>query len=152
MKNADQNSTFAREGGGQGSAEAGPDAATPRPWEHNGLLPKNYQGETFDSYGACAIWQVEKPICTTRFSVGRFKELSREEQDANARLIVRCVNSHDALVSALQQIAGAWPHNTTAQICDVSGINDGKDRAIKLEFAVDIARAALSAPAKAEAQ
>lgn len=34
--------------------------------------------------------------------------ISREECDANAELIVRCVNSHDTLVHALQMAEKAW--------------------------------------------
>ena len=36
----------------------------------------------------------------------RHRNMSEAEDQANAKLIVRCVNSHDALLEALQAIAG----------------------------------------------
>jgi hypothetical protein len=47
------------------------------------------------------------------------------------------------LEKALQSIANLWPVETSAKISSVSGINDGRSRAILAESAVTIARNAL---------
>lgn len=62
-----------------------------------------------------------------------------EQAMADARLIV----SAPDMFAALEGIAALWPHNTTAKIDDVNGINDGKNRAILLEAAVTMARSAI---------
>lgn len=59
------------------------DKATPRPWEYNAT-----RGE---------IEQNEERIAKLRFT-------DEETIDANGRLIVRAVNSHDALVEALEAV------------------------------------------------
>lgn len=50
----------------------------------------------------------------------------------------------DELIAALRNIANLWPLQTTADILSVSGINDGRSRAIIAESAVTIARTVLS--------
>jgi hypothetical protein len=47
------------------------------------------------------------------------------------------------LEKALRSIATLWPIETSAKIGSVSGINDGRSRAILAESAVNIARKAL---------
>lgn len=48
------------------------------------------------------------------------------------------------LRSSLKSIAALWPEGNGADVLAVSGINDGKSRAILLEAALNIARAALA--------
>jgi hypothetical protein len=56
---------------------------------------------------------------------------------------VNNLTREETLEKALQSIANLWPIETTAKINSVSGINDGKSRAIIAEGAVTIARKAL---------
>lgn len=61
---------------------------TPTPWKVNGI------DHIFTTN--------EKLIATTFIDAG----MTREDRKANAEHIVRCVNSHDALVGALRDITG----------------------------------------------
>ena len=66
----------------------------------------------------------------------QFIEVSLDDYNGKSETIRRYTN-------ALHNIAELWPLETSAKIASVSGINDGKSRAIIAEGAVTIARKAL---------
>lgn len=70
---------------------------TPGPWKANNI-------KTDPTDLACAIWDKkgEIPICTGSFSVGKYNEVDAETMHANMQHIVHCVNTHAALVEALE--------------------------------------------------
>ena len=73
---------------------------TPTPWRAD--APRKYAGVTWDN-----IIRSERrndPVCTV-FVAGYMER----EAAANAAFIVKAVNSHDALVKALQEIANSSP-------------------------------------------
>jgi hypothetical protein len=91
---------------------------TPGPWKANGLPASNDP----DYRLSCAVYAGEKPICTTDLSVGRYKALSAEEQDANARLIAAAPELLEALsdtLGALNTVRG-WqgPYALSAEEAD----------------------------------
>jgi TolA-binding protein len=67
----------------------------------------------------------------------------RQLQIADVATINQQTGKIQRLEKALQSIANLWPIETSAKIANVSGINDGKSRAIIAEGAVTIARKAL---------
>lgn len=77
---------------------------TALPWKHNGIKHFGPEAEN-----ACAIWKGETPICTTSFSLGKYKALPEAIQDANARLIVRAVNNHQSLIDGLRDLLAKFP-------------------------------------------
>lgn len=67
---------------------------TPGPWTSNeiGTKPEEL---------ACAVWAGDVPICTTEFSIGRYKKAgTRETRHANARLIASSPDLLNALTLA----------------------------------------------------
>lgn len=99
---------------GHGQRFVSPDAATPRPW-------KVTRGSLIRVTGpdACVIAGVHKQ----GFYVGEGRQGSTTIALANAELIVRCVNSHDALVAALEGFC--------SRLCDISyhGMTEEEGRA-----------------------
>ena len=98
------------------------DKATPRPWRAHG----------------CVIEAASRCVTVTRGGIAR---ADWQDDCPDARLIVRAVNAHDALVSALDELL------KRASTCHCW---DHKDNPTELCKAVDSARAALRA-AKGEA-
>jgi hypothetical protein len=108
-------------------------STTPRPWNHES--------------GDGRIWGADG--CVIAFTVG-LRPI--EQHEANAEFIVTACNQHDLLVrqrdellAALRKIASLWPEPPNcADVEEVIGPNDGKQRAILLKAALDISRAALA--------
>jgi hypothetical protein len=97
---------------------------TPTPWRAN-----NFRQDNID-HPACAVWTEdgENFICSTRAPEGAKKGApSTRQAHINAIHIARCVNSHDALVAALE-----WA---------LSQIDDDLD--LDTQAALEHARAAL---------
>lgn len=77
---------------------------SPLPWEHNRTQPfTNYKGE-HETGHACAIYSGDAPICTTNFSVGKYKAVDSDTQDANAAFIVRACNNVQRLADDMREI------------------------------------------------
>ena len=74
---------------------------TPGPWKHNGL-PEPYFTQNRDpkEWEPCSVWADDVPICTTDFSVGRYKAVDLRTRAANARLIAAA----PALLAALDTV------------------------------------------------
>lgn len=78
-------------------------------------------------------------LATIHGADDRDLDVSRRERDANARLIVHAVNSHDSLVSALRRLTDAVDEHVQVLLDDLErGWPD------ELEFATNEARAALA--------
>lgn len=101
------------------------DLATPRPW-----AVRDRRGAGINIEWGNDPSEI-RPICHMRWTDGMYEEVG-ERIAADAALIVRCVNSHDALVEALRHIEALDPVVDQATGClDTS--------------AQDTARAALTA-------
>jgi hypothetical protein len=71
---------------------------TPTPWKLNDVHHDGGRWITTD--GKCSV-----RVIHGEFMVKKRREITEQERDANAALIVRAVNSHQALVGALENAA-----------------------------------------------
>jgi hypothetical protein len=102
----------------------------PLPWEVKVLMIVDAHGEQVFHHGG------------TTDRAGR--RLEGDEIVELNHKIVNAVNDHAYLTKTLKAIASLWPENTSADILSVSGINDGRSRAILADAAVNLARQALA--------
>ena len=112
---------------------------TKTPWKDNSFRQDNID------HPAQAVWTAdgESFICSTRAPHDKFTGApSTRQAHINARHIVRCVNSHDALVAALEKSV-----QRIGQLCATTNTLSNKlglgDKVRAADF-TDCARAALA--------